>query len=221
MVSNAFQNGFRPAARRQGRGLWRFRGRSGPPQRSGEWQAWLQTLPWWVHLAPYVGLLLFVGFLLVPGVVPLGVSCDLSAGAPADQREVFIHLSALLFGAIAELLLFSAVAASAQRRGGRPGIPTMAAACAFGLIALAAAAAPGGPLSMPVQVWMLFDIWGAILTFGGTALAPLAVAVVWWLSAGGPRRLRTAQAAAWIVLLLVLPLVMGVTYLAVDHACFG
>jgi hypothetical protein len=190
-------------------------------RRRGAFGGWLRTLPRWVHRAPYLCLLLFVGLLLVPGVVPLGVSCDSSAGAPAVRRTVFIHLSALVFGAIAELLLFSAVVASAQRRDSRPGMPTVAAACMLGLVAAVAAASPLGPLSSPVRVWMFAGVWGGIVTRGVTVVAPLAVAVIWWLNATGPRHLRTAQAAAWIVVLFVLPLIMAATYLAVDPVCFG
>jgi hypothetical protein len=52
------------------------------------------------------------------------VTCGNTIGAASlTERRLFVDLSAVAFGLVAVLLLLSALAASAQRRAGRPARP--------------------------------------------------------------------------------------------------
>jgi len=176
----------------------------------------IRSLPRRLHLVPYGVLLAFGGVLLRPGVVPQGPDCDGELGvASVGARDLFIHLSAGAFGLIAGLLLLSALAASAQRRAGRPGVPTILAASLLGTLTLASVIWPRAPITAPVQFLMLIDLVALLLSGGTALLVPLlAIGVAWW-RLGGLRILRAAQIGAWTTLLLVLPLVMAETYVTV------
>jgi hypothetical protein len=182
----------------------------------------LSDLPRWVHGAPYVALGLLGAVLLIPGVVPHGPSCGDIVGAAAPAvRQLFIRLSAIGFGLVAALLLLSALAASAQRREGRPGRPTIVIGALLGTVTIAAVIWPHAPVAAPAQALMVIDVLGLLVT-GGAALAIPAVAgTLAWSRMSGPRSVRAAQIAAWTVLLLVLPLFMALTYVTVTPICFG
>jgi hypothetical protein len=183
---------------------------------------WLRSLPFQVHLIPYGALLVLGVALLSPGVVPHGPGCDGELGAAsAGTRELFTHVSAAAFGLIAGLLLLSALVASAQRRGGRPGAPTITAAALFGAVTLAAVAWPHAPIAAPVQAVIVIDVVALVLSCGAALIVPLVAAGVAWRALRGLRTLRVAQIAAWTTLLLALPLVMAATYLTVTPICFN
>ncbi len=183
---------------------------------------WLRGLPSWIHAVPYGALALLGVVLLIPGVVPHGPDCGVSYGtAPLPEREFFIQVSAAAFGLVAGLLLLSALLASAQRRIGRPGLPTIISALAFGAVALAAVISPHAPMAAPAQAAMFVDVIGVVYTAGAVLGIP-AVAGVFALSTmSGPRSLRAAQVGAWTTLLLVLPWIMALTYVTVTPICFG
>ena len=192
--------------------------RSTPGRQLSEW---LSGVPHWVHAAPWVALAALGGVLLIPGVVPRGPECGVAIGtASLGERHAFIQISAVAFGVVAVLFLLSALAASAQRRAALPGLPTIVCAAALGVITLAAVISPYAPLATPVQVAMMLAVLG--LFAGGSTLAISAGAsAIAWLKLTGPRSLRAAQIAAWIGLLLVLPLVMAFTYVTVTPICWG
>ena len=179
-------------------------------------------LPRWAHAIPYAVLVLVGGVLLLPGVVPQGPQCggDYTGAAPAGERGIFVHLSAGAFGRVAILLLLSALAASAQRRGRRPGLPSTVCAMVLGAVTLAAMVSPQTGAANPVVAVMATDWFG--LLFGAAILAVPAVAgSIAWLMMRGPRALRAAQIGAWTTLLLTLPLIMGATYEVVSPMCWG
>jgi hypothetical protein len=180
----------------------------------------LHSLPRWIHAVPYAALALLGAVLLVPGVVPHGPWCGHDAGvASSAERELFIHLSAAAFGLIAGLLLLSGIVASAQRRGGRPGIPTLAAAALMGAVAVAAVISPHAPIAVPVQVLMYIVVGGLVGTIGGALVVPIAAVAIASGTMRGPCQLRAAQIGAWVVLLVVLPVIMAATYLTVTPIC--
>jgi len=143
------------------------------------------------------------------------------SGAPAGARELFIHISAAAFGLVAGLLLLSAVVASAQRRRGRAGVPTIVGASLLGAVTLAAAAWPRGVVVAPAEFLMAVD-YLAVLASGGLALlVPLIAGAVAWRALRGLGTLRLAQVTAWTTVLVALPPVMAATYLTVSPICFG
>jgi len=174
-----------------------------------------------VHALPYVALIVVGVVLLLPGVVPHGPVCgEITGAASLPERELFIHISAVVFGLIAALLLLSALAASAQRRIGRPGLPTAVISFLLGSVTLAAVIWPHAPVAAPAQAAMVIDVLGLIVTRGAALAIPAAAGVFAWSTMRGPRSLRAAQIGAWTVLLLVLPSIMALTYLAVTPPCF-
>lgn len=207
---------------RAARRLCPFPPRPGPRRRRAGNQRSdrLRSLPSRAHLIPYGSLAALGIVVLAPGVVPHGPACS-GYGATAAERELFIHLSAVAFALIAGLLLASALAASAQRRAGGPGRPTVASAAVLGAGALASAIEPHAPIAAPVQALMTIDLLALLATSGLALVFPLGVVAISWHALGGPARLRAAQIAAWTTLLLVLPLIMALTYLTVTPICFG
>jgi hypothetical protein len=156
-------------------------------------------------------LVLLSAVLLIPGVVPHGPVCgDFTGAASVTERQLFIHLSAVAFGLVAALLLLSALAASAQRRVGRPGLPTIVSSSLLGAVTLAAMIWPYAPAAGPAQAAMVIEVLGLIAVPGAIA----------WSTMRGPRSLRGAQILAWATLLLALPLIMALTYLTVTPICF-
>jgi hypothetical protein len=177
-------------------------------------------LPRWLHAAPYVALAALGAVLLVPGVVPHGPTCESTLGvASLGERERFISLSAVAFGLVAAMFLLSVLAASAQRRAGRPGRPTIVISCLLGAVALAAVISPHAPAAAPVQALMTIDVLGLLVTAGIALAIPAVAGVVAWSRMSGPRSLRAVQISAWTVLLLGLPLIMAWTYLTVTPIC--
>lgn len=188
----------------------------------GPGRSWerLRRLPRWVHAVPYAALLVLGGVLLAPGVVPLGPECGNYPAAPLGERNAFIQSSAVAFGLVAGLLILSALVASAQRRRGRPGRPTIVAALGVGVVALAAVISPHGPASYLVRFLMTFDVLGVVS--GGIGLAvPMVAGSLAWPTLPGPRSLRAAQIGAWITALYVLPFIMALTYERVTPLCWG
>lgn len=160
--------------------------------------------------------------MLWPGVVSHGPGCDIESGAgPAAAQELFIRASAVAFGLIAGLLRLSALVASTQRRGGRPGAPTIAGACLFGAVTLTAAVWPHAPIAAPAQAVMFIDVVALLLSHATALGLPLLAAALTWRALPGPRRLRVAQISAWTTLLVALPLAMAATYLTVTPICLG
>ena len=211
------------AARRMQRTRRRERS-AGPDGGTRRWQLseWLSGLPRWVHAAPYLALATLGGVLLIPGVVPHGPACGEVLGVDSpSERQLFIQQSAVAFGLVAALFLLSALAASGQRRAGRPGRPTIVSCALLGAVTLAAVISPHAPLAAPAQAAMAIDIIGALATRGAALLIPAVAGAVAWSTMSGPRSLRAAQIAAWTVLLLGLPLVMALTYVTVTPICFG
>lgn len=183
---------------------------------------WLRARPRWMHAAPYLALVLLGAVLLVPGIVPHGAGCGGVIGAASQgARQLFIAMSAVAFGLVAALLLLSAVTASAQRRAGRPGKPTIVCGALLGVVTLAAVISPHVPLAAPAEAVMVLDVVGLLATHGVALAIPIVAAMVAWSTLTGPRSLRAAQIAAWTVLLLGVPLVMAYTYLAVTPICVG
>jgi hypothetical protein len=182
----------------------------------------MHMLPRWVHAVPYVAFVALGIVLLIPGVVPHGPECGNYIGAATrTERETFIRLSAVAFGLVAALAAFSALAASAQRRIGRPGLPTVWSTSLVGAATLAAVIWPHAPAAAPAQAVMVIVI-GGLAASGGAAIAIPAVAgVLAWAKLAGPRSLRGAQIGAWILLLVVLPVTMALTYMTVTPICFG
>ena len=200
----------------------RFAARGGPARGPGKrFFDWLNSLPRSAHLIPYAAFLVLGAVLLTPGVVPIGAECGGAFPAPAADRELFIDISAAAFGLIAGLLLLSAVAASAQRRGGRAGRPTVAASFLLGAVALVAVISPHVPIAAPVQALMYFDVATLWFSYGGALGILIAVAVIAGRSLGGPIAPRVAQIGAWPTLLLGLPVAMAATYLTVTPICWG
>jgi len=146
---------------------------------------------------------------------------ELLGVAPLAERELFIRWSAVAFGLVAALLLLSALAASAQRRGDRPGAPTIAGVSLFGAATLVAVAWPHGPTAAPAQAVMTIDVLAPILSYGAALAVPVLASVLAWCKLRGPRPLRGAQIGAWATLLIVLPLIMAATYLTVTPICLG
>jgi hypothetical protein len=166
-------------------------------------------------------LVLLSAVLLIPGVVPHGPACgDVTGAASVTERQLFIHLSAVAFGLVAALLLLSTLAASAQRRVGRPGLPTIVSSSLLGAVTLAAMLWPHAPAAAPAQAAMVIDVLGLIVTRGGALAIPAVAGAIAWSTMCGPRSLRGAQILAWATLLLALPLIMALTYLAVTPICF-
>ncbi len=193
------------------------------PQRSthGRLSAWLRGLPRSVHALPYAALGLLGAVLLIPGVVPHGPHCgDLTGAASLTERELFVHLSAVAFGLVAALLGLSALAASAQRRVARPGLPTIATSSVLGAVTLAAVIWPHAPAAAPAQATMIIDVLGLVVTRGGALAIPAVAGAIAWATMSGSRSLRAAQIGAWVTLLLALPLIMALTYLTVTPICF-
>ena len=190
-----------------------------PGGAGGRFSERLRGLPRRVHAVPYAALVLLGAALLTPGVLPQGPGCGaITAGASAAERS-FIDLSAVAFGLVAALLLLSVLVASAQRRSGRPGLPTIGSAVLLGAVTLVAVISPHAPAAAPVQVAMFIAVLG-LLGSGGTVLVIPAVAgVAAWRRMRGPRSLRGAQILAWSTLLLALPLIMALTYLSVTPIC--
>jgi hypothetical protein len=120
----------------------------------------------------------------------------------------------------AALLLLGALAASAQRRVGRPGLPTIVSSSLLGLVTLAAMIWPHAPVAAPAQAAMVIDMLGLIITRGGELAVPAVAAAIAWSTMRGPRLLRGAQILAWATLLLALPLIMALTYPTVTPICF-
>lgn len=180
----------------------------------------LRGLPRRLHAAPYVALALLGAVLLIPGVVPHGPACGNSIGAASlTERRLFIDLSAVAFGLVVALLLLSALAASAQRRSGRPGRPTIASCVVLGVVTLAAMISPHAPLAAPAQAAMMIDVLGLLVTQGAALAIPAVAGAVAWAKLSGSQSLRAAQISAWTVLLLGLPLIMALTYLTVTPIC--
>ncbi len=187
----------------------------------GRFSEWLRGLPRWVHAVPYAALVLVGAVLLTPGVVPRGPACgDGTSAVSVTERQLFIHLSAVAFGLVAALLLLSALAASAQRRVGRPGLPTIVSSSLLGVVTLAAMIWPHAPVTAPAQAAMVIDMLGLISTRGGALAIPAVAGAIAWSTMRGPRSLRGAQILAWATLLLALPLIMALTYLTVSPICF-
>lgn len=175
-----------------------------------------------MHAVPYVTFALLGAVLLIPGVIPHGPTCGDNAGAASlTGRQLFIHLSAVAFGLIAALLLNSALAASAQRRVGRPGLPTILSSLVLGTVTIAAVIWPHAPAAAPAQAVMVIDVVGLIVTRGTALAIPIVAGAIAWSKMSGPRSLRAAQIGAWTTLLLALPLMMALTYLTVTPVCFG
>ena len=175
-----------------------------------------------MHAVPYVALAVLGAVLLIPGVVPHGPHCGDIVGAAAPAvRQLFIHLSAIGFGLVAALLLLSALVASAQRRQGRPGRPTIVIGALLGTVTLASVIWPHAPVAAPVQALMVIDVLGLLVTGGAALGIPAVAGTLAWLKMSGPRSLRAAQITAWTVLLLVLPPIMALTYVTVTPICFG
>jgi bacteriorhodopsin len=192
-----------------------------PGSARGRFSAWLRGLPRWVHAIPYAALVLLGAVLLMPGVVPHGPVCGAGTGAASlTARQLFFHLSAVAFGLVAALVLLSARAASAQRRGGRPGLPTIVSSSLLGAVTLAAMIWPHAPAAAPAQAAMVIDMLGLITTRGAAFAVPAVACAVAWSTMRGPRSLRRAQILAWATLLLALPLIMALTYLTVTPICF-
>lgn len=193
-----------------------------PPRGArGRLSQWLGGLPRWVHALPYTALVLLGAVLLMPGVVPHGPPCGDNTGAGSlTERQFFIHLSAVAFGLVAALLLLSALAASAQRRVGRPGLPTIVSSSLLGAVTLAAVIWPHAPAAAPAQALMAIDVLGLIATRGVALAIPAGIAAVAWARMSGSRSLRAAQIGAWATLLVALPLIMALTYLMVTPICF-
>lgn len=188
----------------------------------GRFSERLRGLPRWVHAVPYAGLVLLSAVLLMPGVVPHGPACgDGTGGASVTERQLFVHFSAIAFGLVAALLLLSALAASAQRRVGRPGLPTIVSSYLLGAVTLAAMVWPHAPAAAPAQAAMVMDVLGLVVTRGGALAIPAVAGAIAWSTTRGPRSLRGAQILAWATLLLGLPLIMALTYLTVTPICFG
>jgi hypothetical protein len=181
---------------------------------------WLRGLPLWIHAVPYGALALLGAVLLVPGVVPNGPDCGVSYfAAPLSERESFIRISAAAFGLVAGLLLLSALLASAQRRVGRPGVPTIVSFLVLGAVALAAVISPHAPLAVPAQAVMFVAVLGVAWSAGAALGIPALAGVAAWAMLSGARPLRAAQIGAWCTLLLVLPWIMAATYLTVTPIC--
>jgi hypothetical protein len=192
-----------------------------PGSARGRFSERLRGLPRWVHAVPYAALVLLGALLLMPGVVPHGPACGDGTGAASlTERQLFIHLSAVAFGLVAALLLLSATAASAQRRVGRPGLPTIVSSSLLGAVTLAAMIWPHAPAAAPAQAAMVIDMLGLIITRGGALAIPAVAGAIACSTMRGPRSLRRAQILAWATLLLALPLIMALTYLTVTPICF-
>ena len=212
------QSGHRAALRTR-----RAARRARPAQHStrGRLSAWLRGLPRWVHAVPYAALALLGAVLLIPSVVPHGPDCGVLTGAASlSERELFVRLSAVAFGLVAALLGLSALAASAQRRVARPGLPTIAASSVLGAVALTAVIWPHAPAAAPAQAVMVIDMLGLIATRGAALAIPAVAGVIAWSAMSGPRSLRATQIGAWSTVLLALPLIMALTYLTVTPICF-
>ena len=212
------QSGHEAAWRRQ-----RTSRRARPAQRSthGRLSAWLCGFPRSVHAFPYAALGLLGAVLLIPGVVPHGLHCgDFTGAASLTERELFVHFSAVAFGLVAALLGLSALAASAQRRVARPGLPTIATSSVLGAVTLAAVIWPQAPVAAPAQAMMIIDVLGLVVTRGGALAIPAVAGAIAWATMSGSRSLRAAQIGAWVTLLLALPLIMALTYLTVTPICF-
>lgn len=200
---------------RRGPSAWRA------PVAPGRFPERIRGLPRWVHGVPYAALVLLGAGLLMPGVVPRGPGCgEITAAASAAERELFIDLSAVAFGMVALLLLLSVLVASAQRRLGRPGLPTIVSALLLGSITLVAVISPHAPAAAPVQAVMVIDVLGLFGSGGAILAIPAVAAVIAWKRMRGPRSLRRAQILAWATLVLALPLIMALTYLTVSPICF-
>lgn len=191
---------------------------TGPGARFSDW---LSSLPRPAHLIPYGVLAALGAILLVPGVVPFGPGCDSGFSATAAERELFIRVSAVAFGLVAALLLLSTLTASAQRRGGRPGTPTIVATSLLGTVTLATVIWPHVPIAAPVQALMLIDVVAPVLSYGAALTLPLVLGAIAWRTLAGPPGLRVAQISAWATLLVALPLVMAITYFVVTPVCLG
>lgn len=192
-----------------------------PGSARGRFSERLRGLPRWVHAVPYAALVLLSAVLLMPGVVPHGPACGDGTGAASlTERQLFIHLSAVAFGIVAALLLLSTMAASAQRRVGRPGLPTIVSSSLLGAVTLAAMIWPHAPVAAPAQAAVVIDMLGLIITRGGALAVPAVAGAIAWSTMRGPRTLRGAQILAWATLLLALPLIMALTYLTVTPICF-
>jgi hypothetical protein len=175
-----------------------------------------------VHAVPYAALVLVGAVLLMPGVVPHGPGCgEITAAASAAERELFIDLSAVAFGLVAALLLLSVLVVSAQRRLGRPGLPTIISAVLLGAVTLIAVISPHAPAAAPVQTAMVIDVLGLFGTGGAVLVIPAVAGVIGWKRMRGPRSLRGTQIFAWAALLIALPLIMALTYLTVTPICLG
>jgi hypothetical protein len=187
----------------------------------GRFSEWLRGLPRWVHAVPYAALVLLGAVLLMPGVVPHGPDCgDYFGAASLSERQLFIHLSAVAFGLVAALLLLSALAASAQRSVGPPGLPTIVASSLLGAVTLIAVIWPHAPAAAPAQAAMFIDVLGLVVTGGAALVIPAVAGAIAWSKMHGPRSLRAAQIGAWTTLLLALPLIMALTYQTVTPICF-
>ena len=63
---------------------------------------------------------------------------------------------------------------------------------------------------------------GGLAASGGAAIGiPVVAGVLAWAKLSGPRSLRGARIGAWIMLLVVLPVIMALTYMTVTPICFG